>query len=111
MKRWLLYCFLFLGACNHYSDPLIEGEMVKLTIECKSGETKEFVDQKTIHKVLKEINQSRREGTEEMEFSIEHTATFEDSDGATESFNFFSGGKALASGYYIHSNIEDFCGK
>ncbi|MEK3953789.1 MULTISPECIES: hypothetical protein [Psychrobacillus] len=113
MKRSLIYlfCIIFLGACSHYSEPLIEGEMVKLTIECLSGETIEIEEQKTINKVLKEINQSRREGTEEMEFSIEHQCTLENSDGETESFHFFSGGKALVSGYYVHSNIDDFCGK
>ncbi|SES44414.1 hypothetical protein [Psychrobacillus sp. OK032] len=113
MKRGLLYCFclIFLGACNHYSEPLIEGEMVKLIIECKDGETIEINDQKIINKVLKEINRSRREDTQEMEFSIEHQATLENSDGVTESFYFFSGGKALVSGYYVHSNIDDFCGK
>lgn len=113
MKRRLLYCFciIFFGACNNYSEPLIDGEMVKLTIECISGETIEIEEQKTINKVLKEINQSRREGTHEMEFSIEHRGTFENSDGESESFHFFSGGKALVSGYYVHSNIDDFCGK
>lgn len=112
MKRGLLYggCIIFLGACNHYSEPLIEGEMVKLTIECMSGETVEIEEQKTINKVIKEINQSKREGTQEMEFSIEHRGTLENSDGETESFHFFSGGKALVSGYYVHSNIDDFCG-
>ncbi|GGA48843.1 hypothetical protein [Psychrobacillus lasiicapitis] len=113
MKRGLLYCFcfIFLGACNQYSEPLIQGEIVKLIIECESGETIEIVEQKTINKVLKDINQSRREGTQEMEFSIEHQVTLENSDGETESFYFFNGGKALVSGYYVHSNLEDFCEK
>lgn len=113
MKKRLLFCFCisFLGACNHNSESLIDGEMVKLTIECKSGETIEISEQKTINKVLKEINHSRRESTEEMEFQIEHRATLENSDGETETFHFFSGGKALVSGYYIHSNIDDFCEK
>lgn len=85
--------------------------MVKLTIECTSGETIEIDDQKTINKVIREINRSRREGTQEMEFDLEHLATLENNDGETKSFNLFSGGKAIVSGYYIHSNIEDFCGK
>ena len=114
MKRRLLYCFciIFLSACNHFSEALIEDEMVKLTIECTSGETIEIDDQKTINQVIKEINGSRREGTQEMEFdNFEHRATLENSDGETKSFHLFSGGKAIVSGYYIHSNIDDFCGK
>ncbi|WP_144509701.1 hypothetical protein [Bacillus sp. FJAT-22090] len=113
MKRRLLYCFciIFLGACNHYSEPLIESDMVKLTIECSGGETIEIDELKTINKVIKEINNSKREGTQEMEFEIEHRAVLENSDGETKAFHFFSGGKALVSGYYIHSNIDDFCGK
>ncbi len=85
--------------------------MVKLTIECTSAGTIEIDEQKTINKVIKEINHSRREGTQEMEFEIGHRATIENSDGETKSFHFFSEGKALVSGYYIHSNIDDFCGK
>ncbi|WP_342601132.1 hypothetical protein MHB48_09125 [Psychrobacillus sp. FSL H8-0483] len=86
--------------------------MVKLTIECTSGETIKIDDQKTINKVIREINGSRREGTEEMEFEdFGHRATLENSDGETKTFNLFIGGKAIVSGYYIHSNIDDFCGK
>ncbi|WP_313893596.1 hypothetical protein [Psychrobacillus sp.] len=113
MRRTLLYCFciVFLGACNNFNELLIEGEMVKLTIECKRGKTIEIDDQKTMNKIIEEINGSRREGTQEMEFDFEHRATFEDSDGEIKSFNLFSNGKAVMSGYYIHSNMDDFCGK
>lgn len=85
--------------------------MVKLTIECKNGETIEIDEQKTINKVIKQINNSRREGTQEMELDIEHRAILENSDGQTETFHLFSGGKALMAGYYIHSKINDFCWK
>lgn len=113
MKKGLLICFClyFLAACNPSSEPLIEDEMVKLTVECISGETIEIDDQKTINKVISEINGSRREGTEEMEFDLEHRAKLENSDGEKEFFNLFTGGKAIVSGYYIHSSIDDFCGK
>lgn len=46
-----------------------------------------------------------------MEFEIEYRGTIENSDGETKSFHFFREGKAFVSGYYIHSNIDDFCGK
>jgi hypothetical protein len=113
MIRRLLYCFciILLSACNRSNNPLIEGEMVKLTIECTSGETIEIDDQKNINKVVGEINGSRREGTQEMEYDLEHRATLENSDSKTISFNLFSGGKALVSGYYIHSDIDNFCEK
>lgn len=114
MKKGLLFCFslYFLAACsNPSSEPLIEDKMVKLTIECTSGETIKVDDPKTINKVIREINGSRREGTEEMEFDPEHRATLENSDGEKEFFDLFTGGKAIMSGYYIHSSIDDFCGK
>lgn len=85
--------------------------MIKLTIECTSGKTIEIDEQKTINKVIREINGSRREGTEEMEFDFEHRATLENIDGMKESFDLFTGGKSIVSGYYIHSSIDDFCGK
>lgn len=113
MKSRLIYCFciIFLSACNHFSEPLIKDEVVKLTIECTSGKTVEIDDENTINKVIRDINGSRREGTEEMEFDVEHQATLENGDGETKSFYLFSGGKAIVSGYYIHSNMDDFCEK
>ena len=115
MKKGLLFCFCLyvLAACNPTSEPLIEGDIVKLKIECTNGEMIEIDDQKTINKVIREINSSRRESSEEMEFDFEHRAILEDSDGEKENefFNLFTGGKAVVSGYYIHSNINDFCEK
>lgn len=72
MKKGLLFCFCLyvLAACNPTSEPLIEGDIVKLKIECTNGETIEIDDQKTINKVIREINSSRRESTEEMEFDL-----------------------------------------
>lgn len=113
MKKALLMCFCLylLAACHPTSEPLIEDDMVNLTIECTNGETIEIDNQKTIHKVIREINDSRRESTAEMEFDLEHRAKLENSDGENEFFNLFTGGKAVVSGYYIHSNIDDFCEK
>lgn len=117
MKKSLLYCFciIFLSGCKDLSEPLseplIEDEMVKLTVECKNGEKIVADDSDVINKVIKEINSSEREGTQEMEFVLEHQATFENSDGKSDYFNLYSSGGAVVSGYYIHSNIEDLCGK
>ncbi|WP_156416283.1 hypothetical protein [Cytobacillus dafuensis] len=41
-------------------------------LNVQSAETIEIDEQKTINKVIKEINHSRREGTQEMEFEIGH---------------------------------------
>lgn len=111
MTRKLVFCccFVFLSACSSMSDPLIEGELVQLTIECESGETLQIETRETIQDVVLEINNSRREGTQEMEFDVEHQAAFETSEGETLSFNLFSNGKTLMPGNYIHSDIEDFC--
>lgn len=110
MARKLMFCccFVFLSACSSM-DPLIEGEMVQLTIECENGETLQIETRETIQDVVGEINNSRREGTQEMEFDVEHQAAFETSEGETISFNLFSSGKVLMPGNYIHSDIEDFC--
>jgi hypothetical protein len=77
MKKGILICFClyFLAACNLSSEPLIEDEMVKLTIECLSGEAIEIDDQKTINKVIMEINGSRSEGTAAL-LLIEQTGQF-----------------------------------
>lgn len=115
MKKELLFCscLYLLAACSPTNEPLIEDDMIKLTIECTNtnGKTIEIHNQKTIIKVIREINNSRRESTAEMEFDLEHRAKLENSDGEKEFFNLFTGGKAVVSGYYIHSNIDDFCEK
>lgn len=111
MTKKLMFCccLVFLSACSSVSDPMIEGEMVQLTIECENGETLEIDDQATIQDVIGEINNSRREGTQEMEFDIEHQATLENTEGETISFDLFSNGKTLVPGSYIHSDIKGFC--
>lgn len=111
MKRMSLYCLciLFLCSCSQFNEPLLNGEMVKLTIECKEGEIIEIENEKTINKVVREINESKREGTQEMEFDLEHLSTLENNEGETKSFNLFSNGKVTMAGYYIHSNIDNFC--
>ena len=83
--------------------------MVKLTIKCKEGEIIEIENEKTINKVVREINESKREGTQEMEFDLEHLSTLANNEGETKSFNLFSNGKVTMAGYYIQSNIDNFC--
>ncbi|MEZ7173707.1 hypothetical protein [Sporosarcina sp. OR05] len=111
MKKllWIGPCLILLSACKPFSEPLIEGEMIKLSIQCTNGKTVVIDNQVTIDKVLIDINSSMREGTEKMEFDLEHQATLESNDGETVTFNLFDGGKTLVSGYYVHSNIEDYC--
>lgn len=102
-------CILFLCSCSQFNEPLLNDEMIKLTIGCIDGEIIEIDNEKTIKKVIREINESKREGTQEMEFDLEHLSTLENNEGETKSFNLFSNGKVTMAGYYIHSNIDNFC--
>lgn len=113
MKKLLFIgsCLILLNACNSFYEPLIEGEMIKLSIKCTNGNTVVIDKQATIDKVINDINSSKREGTEEIEFDLEHQATLESNHGETVTFNLFDGGKTLVSGYYVHSNIDDYCKK
>ena len=83
-----------------------------MTIKCiGSEELLEISDEKILKKILKEINNSRREGTEEMEFPEGHDVELETVSGETYGMVLFDDGKSLLEGFYIHSNIPKFCGK
>ncbi|WP_139185087.1 hypothetical protein [Psychrobacillus sp. OK028] len=69
----------------------------------------EVTDEKILKKIVKEINNSRREGTEEMEFPEGHDVALETVSGATYGMVLFDGGKSLIEGFYIHSDIPKFC--
>ena len=80
-----------------------------MSITCLDSNKIEITEDGTIDEVIKEINNSRREGTQEMEFSEEHVVTLETSSEESINFWLFSGGKAVIKGYYINSNIQNFC--
>lgn len=101
---------LLLGGC--YSvEPLIKEEVEKISIAClESDEIIVIEDKGTIEKLRKEVNGSRREGSEEMEFPSGHHVIYETVSGDEVSFTFWDGGgKSLIQSYYVHSNIQDFC--
>ena len=108
---YLICLALILGACSN-RNPLITEELESVTIQCMdSDELMEITDEKMLKKVLKEINNSRREGTEEMEFLEGHDVTLETVSGETHGTSLFDGGKLLIMGFYIHSDIPNFCDK
>ena len=101
---------LLLGACST-RNPIIKEDLEKMSIQClNSDQLIEITNDKSLDKVLKEINNSHREGTEEMELSEGHMASVETASGETYTFVIYSIGKTVIDGYYIHSNIPDFCG-
>lgn len=111
LKNFFSFLPLFLlGGC--YSvGPLIKEEVEKISIEClESDEIIVIEDKRTIEKLRNEVNGSRREGSEEIEFPIGHHVIYDTVSGDEGSFTFWDGGgKSLIQGYYVHSNIKDFC--
>ena len=63
-----------------------------------------------LKKILNEINNSRREGAQEMEFPEGHHVTLETVVGENYEISLYDG-KLLVEGFYVHSDIPDFCGK
>ncbi|WP_277584898.1 hypothetical protein [Psychrobacillus antarcticus] len=62
-KKVFLF-FNFRGSCSS-QNTLITEELEKVTIQCMgSEELQEVTDEKMLKGILKEINNSRREGTE-----------------------------------------------
>ena len=114
MNRYILvfvyFSFLILSACS-YGPPLIEDEIVKVTVECEDGDIVVIDDLDTIEDIIKEVNNSKRETTADMDLYIEHSATIENKEGEKKTLNLYSTGRSLFAGYYIYSDIEDFCGK
>ncbi|MFJ7827392.1 hypothetical protein [Psychrobacillus sp. NPDC096623] len=83
-----------------------------MIIKCiGSEELLQVNDKKLLKKVLKEINNSRREGTEEMEFPEGHDVTVEMVSGEAYDMTLFDNGKVLMKGFYVHSDISNFCEK
>ena len=81
-----------------------------MIIQCMGSEELLVVtDEKMLKKILEEINNSRREGTEEMVFPEGHDFTIETVSGGTYSMSVFDNGKLLTKGFYIHSDIPNFC--
>lgn len=108
---YLMCISLLLGACSN-RNPLITEELENMTIQCMDlEELLEVTDEKTLKKILKEINTSRREGTEEMEFPEGHHTSLKTVSGETYDMSLFDNGKSLIEGFYIHSDIPNFCGK
>lgn len=100
---------LLLGSCSS-RNPIITEELKNMSIQCLDSERRiEITDEKILNKVLKEINNSRRESAHEMEFQGGHSVSIETTSGETHSLLLFDGGKSLMDGYYIHSNLPDFC--
>lgn len=91
-KMTSFICLLFLlvlVACSN-RNPLITEELERVTIQCMgSEELLEITDEKMLKKILKEINNSRREGTEEMEFPEGHDVTLETVLGETYGMSLF----------------------
>ena len=114
MSRRVIYLICLaaiLGACSN-RNPLITKELESVTIQCiDSDELLEITDEKMLKKVLKEINNSRREGTQEMEFPEGHDVTLETVLGETYDMSLFDDGQSLMKGFYIHSDIPNFCDK
>lgn len=107
----ILLLLLLLVSCSN-RNPLITEDLEKVTIKCiGSEELLEISDEKTLKKILKEVNNSRREGTEEMEFPGGHDVALETVSGETYSMVVFDGGKSLIEDFYIHSDIPKFCGE
>lgn len=107
----ILLFLLLLSSCSN-QNPLMTEELEKVTIHCMgSEELLEVTDEKMLNKILKEINNSSREGTEEMEFPKGHDFTIETVSGETYGMSLFNNGKLLMKGFYIHSDIPKFCGK
>ena len=76
-----MFCFLvvlilpLLVSCSN-RNPLVTEEVKSVTIQCMgSDELLEITDEKMLKKILKKINNSRREGTQEMEFPDGHNGT------------------------------------
>ena len=107
-KNFLLIpILLILSSCP--LEPIITEEIASISITCEKGNIIEITDDKLIDKMINDINESRREGTEEWDFSVEHTISLKTSSDELISFYLFSGGGVLIDDYYIHSNIQDFC--
>lgn len=108
---YLICLALILGACSN-RDPLITEDLKSVAIQCVDSEQiMEVIDGKTLRKILIEINNSRREGTEEMEFPEGHHVRIETIVGETYDMSLFDNGKSLMEGFYIHSDIPNFCRK
>lgn len=100
---------LLLVSCST-RNPIITEELESMSIQCLDSERPiEITDEKILINVLKEVNNSRREGAHEMELPEGHSANLETKSGETYSIVLFEGGKSLMEGYYIHSNLPDFC--
>lgn len=108
-KNFLLIPILLVLSSCHSLEPIIAEEITSISITCENANIIDITDDKLIDKIIKDINKSRREGTEEWDISVEHTINLETSSKEIISFYLFSRGGVLIDGYYIHSNIQDFC--
>ena len=107
----MLLILLLLVSCSN-RNPLITEELKSVTIQCMgSDELLEITDEKMLKKILKEINSSRREGTQEMEFPESHNGTMVTGSGVTLNMSLFDNSKLLVEDFYIHADLPDFCGK
>lgn len=102
-------CITVLTACS-YRPPLIEDDIIKMTIECESGDIVVIDDLHIIKKFINEVNNSKRESSAPMDLYLEHSVSLENNEGEKEYLNLYSNGRSLFSGYYIYSNIDNFCG-
>lgn len=106
-----LTLLILLVSCSN-QNPLIPEELDKVTIQCLNTDELLVVDDKKILKeILKEVNNSKREGAEEMEFPEGHYVTLVTVSGDTYYMSLFDKGKSLMMGLYINSDIPNFCGK
>lgn len=106
-----LLVILLLVSCSNQT-PLIIEEVDSITVQCMgTEELLEITDEKMLKKIIKEINNSRREGAEEMEFPEGHDVSLITTLDEKYNISLYEGGKTLLEGFYIHSNIPDFCDK
>ncbi|AYC29890.1 hypothetical protein [Paenisporosarcina cavernae] len=69
----------------------------------------EISDRTEIENVLKELNESRREGTQEMELAEGDSIIFETTAGKELHATLYSNGHTDLKGNYVRSNIQDYC--
>lgn len=100
-----------LTACMPTS-PIIEKEIEKIDIRCLETDALiEITDPVRLQAVKEEINSSKREGIEEFELAEGHIATLRFDDGSEWEMTFYPSGHAVIEGYYVRSELEDFCGE
>ncbi|MFT4417026.1 hypothetical protein ACLM5H_24490 [Fredinandcohnia humi] len=108
IKRTLMiFSIVLVSACT---KPIITESVSLLQVTCKDGNNTVIKDQDIILEIIDEINTSTRENAQEMEFLSEgYNVRLETNTGKRYDVTLFESGKVVIDGYYVSSNIDNFC--